>query len=83
MGHSAKITRGGDKSRTNQGRREAKMRAQGAKQHIVSAKETEDAKRVQRKKSQSIATELRAKSMTQAKAGPIVNMVPKISKPEV
>ncbi|KEG11595.1 hypothetical protein DQ04_02461100 [Trypanosoma grayi] len=79
MGHSAKITRGGDKTRVNEGRREAKMRAQGAKTHATSAKEALEARRAQKKKSQAIATELRAKAQVQAK--PIVTMAPKVQKP--
>ncbi|KAF8289292.1 hypothetical protein TcBrA4_0001810 [Trypanosoma cruzi] len=80
MGRSAKITRGGDKTRVNEGRQEAKLRAQGAKSHATSVKEAVEARRVQKKRSQAIATELRSK--TQAQAAPIVKMAPKIKKPQ-
>ncbi|RHW70743.1 hypothetical protein DPX39_080005600 [Trypanosoma brucei equiperdum] len=80
MGHSAKITRGGDKNRVNQGRREAKMRAKGAKHHTVSAKESIEVKRAHKKNTQAIAMELRAKSKAQSHA--IVTMAPKVKGPE-
>ncbi|KAH9599882.1 hypothetical protein LSM04_000883 [Trypanosoma melophagium] len=79
MGHSAKITRGGNKARVNQGRQEAKLRAQGAKTHATSAKEAMEAKRAQKKRSKAIATELR--SRTQVQSTPIVTMAPKVKKP--
>ncbi|KAG5510975.1 hypothetical protein JKF63_06477 [Porcisia hertigi] len=68
MGHSAKITRGGNKKRVNQGRLEAKLRAQGAKSHTTTVKESVDAKRLLKLRAQAIAVELKAKAQTSGNA---------------
>ncbi|KAG5485293.1 hypothetical protein CUR178_06656 [Leishmania enriettii] len=65
MGHSAKITRGGNKQRVNQGRLEAKLRAQGAKSHTTTVKESVEAKRLLKQRAQAIAGELKAKAKAQ------------------
>lgn len=86
MGTSAKITRGGNKKRVNQGRLEAKMRAQGAKSHTTSVKESVEAKKLLKQRSQAIAGELKAKAQASGAAPAarpastsvgIVRMVPK------
>ncbi|KAG5486259.1 hypothetical protein LSCM1_07382 [Leishmania martiniquensis] len=90
MGHSAKITRGGNKKRVNQGRLEAKLRAQGAKSHTTSVKEAVEAKRLLKQRAQAIAGELKAKAQANGSAPiqlqqpspastgtPIVRMAPK------
>lgn len=87
MGTSAKITRGGNKKRVNQGRLEAKLRAQGAKSHTTSVKESVEAKKLLKQRAQAIAGELKAKaqaggSAASASARPttatgIVRMAPK------
>ncbi|AYU76294.1 hypothetical protein LDHU3_07.1500:CDS1 [Leishmania donovani] len=96
MGHSAKITRGGNKKRINQGRLEAKLRAQGAKPHTTAVKEAVEARRLLKQRAQAIAGELKAKAQTSGSAssrsqqlrpedsGPsIVRMAPKpIAKPK-
>ncbi|KPA74231.1 putative ATPase subunit 9 [Leptomonas pyrrhocoris] len=69
MGSSAKITRGGNKKRVNQGRVEAKMRAQGAKSHTTSVKESVEAKKLLKQRAQAIADELKAKARAGGAAG--------------
>lgn len=64
MGHSAKITRGGNKKRVNQGRLESKLKAQGAKSHTTTVKESVEAKRLLKQRAQAIAGELKAKVQT-------------------
>ncbi|SYZ63083.1 hypothetical_protein (plasmid) [Leishmania braziliensis MHOM/BR/75/M2904] len=68
MGHSAKITRGGNKARVNQGRLEAKLRAQGAKPHTTTVKESVEAKRLLKHRAQAIAGELKAKAQASSSA---------------
>ncbi|KAG5511597.1 hypothetical protein GH5_06552 [Leishmania sp. Ghana 2012 LV757] len=68
MGHSAKITRGGNKKRVNQGRLEAKLRAQGAKSHTTTVKESVEAKRLLKQRAQAIAGELKAKAQANGHA---------------
>lgn len=96
MGHSAKITRGGNKKRVNQGRLEVKLRAQGAKSHTTAVKEAVEARRFLKQRAQAIAGELKAKVQRSGSApsrpeqlcptnsGPsIVRMAPKpIGKPK-
>lgn len=69
MGHSAKITRGGNKQRINQGRLDAKLKAQGAKAHTTTVKESVAAKRALKQKSHAIADELKAKAKQPTSAG--------------
>lgn len=68
MGTSAKITRGGNKKRVNQGRLESKMRAQGAKSHTTTVKESVEAKKLLKQRSQAIAGELKAKAQADGAA---------------
>lgn len=83
MGHSAKITRGGNKKRVHQGRAEAKLRAQGAKTHSTSVKEAVDAKRQLKQKSQTIAGELKARAAVQhGSTEAIVRLAPKVKRNE-
>ncbi|CCW72187.1 unnamed protein product [Phytomonas sp. Hart1] len=82
MGQSAKITRGGNKKRINQGRLQAKMKAQGGKMHTTSIKESVDAKRLLKLKAQSISDVLKAKTSAnlqgqQAQVTSIIRMLPK------
>ncbi|CCW65372.1 unnamed protein product [Phytomonas sp. EM1] len=82
MGQSAKITRGGNKKRINQGRLQAKMKAQGAKMHTTLIKESVDAKLLLKRRAQMISDELKAKSSAnsqqqQDQPTSIVRMVPK------
>lgn len=86
MGSSAKITRGGNKKRVNQGRLDAKLRAQGAKSHATNVKESVEAKKLLKQRAQAIAGELKAKAQAggvNANARPsssfagIVHMAPK------
>lgn len=89
MGSSAKITRGGNKKRVNQGRQEAKLRAQGAKTHTTSIKESVEAKRRLKQRSQAISGELKSRLQSNASMGsssngsaaggpaPIVRMAPR------
>ncbi|KPI84277.1 putative ATPase subunit 9 [Leptomonas seymouri] len=69
MGSSAKITRGGNKKRVNQGRLEAKLRAQGAKSHTTSVKESVEAKKLLKQRAQAIAGELKAKAQAGGSTG--------------
>lgn len=78
MGSSAKITRGGNKKRVNQGRLEDKLRAQGAKSHTTSVKESVEAKRLLKQRAQAIAGELRAKAQASGAAG---SAAPSTSRP--
>ncbi|KAK7196611.1 hypothetical protein NESM_000599800 [Novymonas esmeraldas] len=87
MGHSAKITRGGNKKRVNQGRVDAKMKAQGAKTHTTTVKEAVEAKRLLKQRAAAIAGELKAKAQTSGNVGAsgaaIVRMAPKpVTKPK-
>lgn len=88
MGHSAKVTRGGNKKRVNQGRLDAKLRAQGAKAHTTSVKESVEARRRLKQRAIAIADELKAKATatSSSKTGgghvgaggtPIVRMAPR------
>lgn len=88
MGYSAKVTRGGNKKRVNQGRLESKMRAQGAKSHTTTAKESVDARRRLKQRSLAISDELKAKAAAStgpkpnhpgSSGAPIVRMAPRPS----
>lgn len=83
MGHSAKITRGGNKKRVNQKRQEAKLKAQGAKEHTTSIKDLVDAKRALKERNKSLTAELKAlnknaDNVMSQKQSHIVRMVPKM-----
>ena len=78
MGKSAKLTRGGDKSRVNVGRKEAQLRAQGAKNHT--ALKESIANKVGKKiaidkKSQAMKETVKAYAAGQG--GSVVKMLPK------
>ncbi|EPY17915.1 hypothetical protein STCU_10321 [Strigomonas culicis] len=81
MGHSAKITRGGNKKRVNQARQEAKQKAQGAKAHTTTVQETMAAKRALKQRSHAIAEQLKAKAGPVG-SGPVVRMAAKPAKKE-
>ncbi|CAD2222040.1 hypothetical protein ADEAN_000957900 [Angomonas deanei] len=80
MGHSAKITRGGNKKRINQARRDAKLKAQGVKTHSSSMVEVAATKKALKQRAQALSEQLK-KSKSQNKTGTtVVRMAPKPAK---
>lgn len=78
MGKSAKLTRGGNKKRVNVGRQEAKLKAQGGKQHTAS-KDALKAPAESAKKSVESVKKVISETLKQQK-GSIVKMAPKPQK---
>lgn len=86
MGSSAKVTRGGNKKRVNQQRQAAKLRAQGAKAHTTSVKESVEARRRQKQRSMAIASSVKANATPSHSTGvgagaPVVRMTPRVAVP--
>lgn len=73
MGSSAKATRGGNKKRVNKHRQEAKLKAQGAMKHSMSVKDSVEAKKRLKERSQAISGQLRMQGQKQT----VVRMAPK------
>ena len=78
MGKSAKLTRGGDKSRVNVGRKEAQLRAQGAKNHTALKESISGkvGKKVAMDKKAQIVKDT-VKAYASAQGGSVVKMLPK------